>query len=106
MESDPDVDDHIDNADGRQKNMNGARPGRRGHGGRIARCVLDLLGHRLEGKTRGQALIYVSLMMMTLLSFGALVADGGLLFFNRRQMQNAVDAAALAGAQNLPKGPN
>lgn len=65
-----------------------------GHGGRVAR------------KSRGQALIYVSLIMMTLLAFGMIVVDGGLLFLNRRAMQNAVDAAALAAAQNLPKAPN
>lgn len=45
-------------------------------------------------------------MMMTLLGFAALVADGGLLWMNRRHLQNSVDAAALAGAQNLPMSPN
>jgi Flp pilus assembly protein TadG len=51
-------------------------------------------------------LVFVGLMMMTLIGFGALVVDGGMLWYNQRQMQNAVDADALAGAQNLPKSPN
>jgi hypothetical protein len=74
--------------------------------GRVVQYPRNFMARRLEGKTQGQALIYVSICMMTLLAFAALVADGGLLFMNRRQMQTAVDAAALAGAQNLPHDPN
>jgi Flp pilus assembly protein TadG len=60
------------------------------------------LTRRLEGKTRGQALIYMSIIIVVLLGFAALVADGGLIWLNRRAMQNAVDASALAAAQELP----
>jgi hypothetical protein len=78
----------------------------RAYAGRIVHRPWSIFARRLEGKSQGQALIYVSIMMMTLLGFAALVTDGGLLFVNRRHMQNAVDAAALAGAQNLPMPPN
>jgi hypothetical protein len=73
---------------------------------RAVHFPMNFMARRLEGKSQGQALIYVTIMMMTLLAFAALVVDGGMIFMNRRQMQNAVDAAALAGAQNLPLGPN
>lgn len=82
--------------------MTGFSAGVRRRVGRMLLLPQRVVARRLEGKTRGQAMIYVALMMMMLLGFGALVADGGLLFLNRRQMQNAVDAAALAGAQSLP----
>lgn len=72
----------------------------------MARYAMGVSRSRLEGKTRGQALIYVSITAMTLFAFAAVVADGGLLWLNRRDMQNAVDAAALAGAQQLPMDPN
>jgi hypothetical protein len=39
------------------------------------------------------------------LGFGALVTDVGLLYVQKAKLQNAVDAAALAGAQELPKNP-
>ena len=58
---------------------------------------------RVAGKTRGQALVMVGVMMMVLIGFAALVIDGGTAWYNRRLMQNAVDAAALAAAQNLPQ---
>ncbi len=58
-------------------------------------------------KSRGQALIYVTVCLLTLISFAALATDTGMLWVNRRALQNAADAAALAGAQELmePDGP-
>ncbi|MFN8557786.1 MAG: Tad domain-containing protein [Dehalococcoidia bacterium] len=44
----------------------------------------------------------VALMLVPLLGFVALAIDMGQLAINRRQLQNAVDAAALAAAQALP----
>ena len=47
----------------------------------------------------GQTLIYVALGMVVLLGFVALAIDGGHLYAERRAMQNAADAGALAGAR-------
>jgi hypothetical protein len=49
----------------------------------------------------GQALVQVALSMMVLLALLALIIDVGWLYADRRQAQNAADAAALAGAQAL-----
>ncbi len=53
---------------------------------------------------RGQAMILVAIAMVALLAMVGLALDGGKLHSNRRQMQNASDAAALAGAQVLLDG--
>ena len=50
---------------------------------------------------RGQALVLVALAMIALMAMLALVLDGGNTFMNRRAMQNASDAGALAGARQL-----
>jgi Flp pilus assembly protein TadG len=50
----------------------------------------------------GQALIFIMLAMPLLLAVVALVIDGSNLFTQRRSIQNAADAAALAVAQDLP----
>ncbi len=50
----------------------------------------------------GQAMVMVALMMVVILGFSALAIDGGRLYIARSKMQNAADAAALAGAQDLP----
>lgn len=47
----------------------------------------------------------VALSLATLLGFGALVTDVGFLYLQRRILQNAADAAALAGAAELPDTP-
>ena len=57
---------------------------------------------RLAGKSPGQALIMVTVMFMVLIGFVALATDTGLIWVNRRSLQNAADAAALAGVQQLP----
>ncbi len=56
---------------------------------------------RLLKERRGSVLIYITLSMFVLLGFGAGVADMGMLYENRRQLQNGADGAALAGAQEL-----
>ena len=49
----------------------------------------------------GQALIQVAISMLVLLAFVALATDVGSLYAERRKMQNAADAGALAGAMVL-----
>lgn len=49
----------------------------------------------------GQALVLVALLMVVLLGFAALVIDVGSLYITKANLQNAADAAALAGAKDL-----
>jgi Flp pilus assembly protein TadG len=60
---------------------------------------------RLRGGTGhaqlGQTLVIFALVQLVLLSALGLAIDGGYLYMKRRAMQNAADAAALAGAQAL-----
>lgn len=53
------------------------------------------------GDERGQALVLVAIFMMGLVAVAGLVADGGLVFAQRRELQNIADAAAAAGAMQL-----
>lgn len=50
----------------------------------------------------GQGLVLGTLAMIVILGFAALAIDVGMFLHERREMQKAVDAAALAGAQKLP----
>jgi len=49
----------------------------------------------------GQNLVLVALLMVVILGITAMVLDGGYAFAQRRRMQNAADAAAMAGAREL-----
>ena len=49
----------------------------------------------------GQALLWVAIMLPLFLAIIGLALDGGALFAARRQAQNAADAAARAGAQEI-----
>lgn len=51
---------------------------------------------------RGQALVFTLLFLTALLGMAALVLDVGSWFRAQRALQSAADAAALAGAQDLP----
>jgi len=53
----------------------------------------------------GQTLILFALMISVLLIFVVMVVDVGMFLEQRRNAQNVVDAAALAGAQELPNNP-
>ncbi len=53
----------------------------------------------------GQSMILIVLGLAALMAFMALAADGGNVYAQRRQVQNAVDAAAYAGGQRLAQ-PN
>ena len=52
-------------------------------------------------KQKGQVLVQVALLMVVLLAFLALAIDVGHVYAERRRMQNAADAGALAGAQEI-----
>ncbi len=54
---------------------------------------------------KGQALVVLVMALGVLMGIMALVIDGGMAFQQRRSLQNAVDAAALAGARELPADP-
>src|SRR2546422_315289 len=59
-----------------------------------------------KGK-RAQSLVIVALSATALFGIIALGLDAGRLYFQRRDVQNAADAGALAGAQELlPTGSN
>jgi hypothetical protein len=68
----------------------------------IRRAIINRVGRRLNTDQPGQALIMVGIMMLVLIGFVALATDTGIIWMNRRSLQNAADAAALAGVQNLP----
>ena len=54
---------------------------------------------------RGQVVIIAALLIVSLLGMTALVVDVGSIYEERRQTQTVADAAALAGAQDLPEYP-
>lgn len=51
---------------------------------------------------KGAVAVIAAIMLVVVISLGALVLDIGSLYERRRQVQTAVDGAALAGAQELP----
>ncbi len=50
---------------------------------------------------RGQSIIIIAVLMVGLIAMLGLIFDGGNAYFQRRRMQNASDAAALAGGRQL-----
>src|SRR5690242_20706070 len=62
-------------------------------------------GCESRGRSRreeGQALVLMMLALVVLLGFAGLVLDIGRTYVAQRQLQQAVDASALAAAQDLP----
>src|SRR6186997_850233 len=59
------------------------------------------IGLRAE---EGQTIVFVVAALPLLLAIGALIIDGSNLFVNKRSLQNAADASALAAAADLAKG--
>jgi Flp pilus assembly protein TadG len=55
---------------------------------------------------RGQILAVVALALVALLGIAAFSIDVGYAYYAKRQLQSATDAAALAGAQDLPNATN
>ncbi len=51
---------------------------------------------------KGLALIYIALLMVAICGFIGLAVDMGYMYVAKGQLQNAADAAALAGASGLP----
>lgn len=66
--------------------------------------VLRLLG-RLLGSERGQAAPLAAMLMATFFGLGAITVDVAHLWHQHQDVQKAVDAGALAGAQSLPDNP-
>ncbi len=56
---------------------------------------------RLHSDEGGQAIVLVAILMVGLVAVVGLVTDGGLVFSQRRDLQNVADAAALAGAMQI-----
>jgi uncharacterized membrane protein len=50
---------------------------------------------------RGQTIVWTAIMLPLFLTTVGLVADGGLVFAARRELQNVADSAARAGAQQV-----
>src|SRR5262249_35823894 len=68
--------------------------------------TISRLWNRLSGR-HGQALVITVFFILALFAFAALSIDGGRLYIERKKLQNATDAAALAGASTLPlKSPS
>ncbi len=61
---------------------------------------------KLLKKEDGQSLVIVALLMVILLGSVALTVDVGMLSVSKSELQNAADAAALAGLQELPDDPD
>ena len=59
-----------------------------------------------RGRETGQALILFVLALGVLLGFVAMSIDVGMILHERRSLQNAADAAALAAVQELPESPS
>lgn len=56
---------------------------------------------RLMHRENGQAIVLVALFMLGLVALAGLVADGGLVFAQRRDLQNLADSAAAAAAMEI-----
>jgi hypothetical protein len=57
---------------------------------------------KLNEKKKGIAVVFLAISITVILLSAALVIDIGMLALNKSKLQNACDAAALAGAQELP----
>ncbi len=55
---------------------------------------------------RGQAIVLMTLSLVVIMGMAALVLDVGNWFHTKRRLQGTADAAALAGAQQLPNDPS
>jgi Flp pilus assembly protein TadG len=64
---------------------------------------MTTVGRPLRKQPRGQALVTMAVSMVVLLGFVGLAIDVGMLMVTRNEMQNAADAAALAGVAAVYK---
>lgn len=60
-----------------------------------------LIGLEVRRQEKGVALIYMALASMAFIALAALALDGSNLYAQRRRMQTAADAAALAGVRSM-----
>ena len=60
---------------------------------------------RTRGES-GQVFVFVAVILTALVGMAALVVDVGSWYQAQRKLQTAADAAALAGAQELPLEPS
>ena len=68
---------------------------------REAVAAMTKLVRRLRDDESGQIIVLVAILMVGLVAVVGLVTDGGLVFSQRRDLQNVADAAALAGAMQI-----
>lgn len=59
---------------------------------------------KVMGEEKGSVMVMVVIALIVLIGFTGLVIDGGSAYLTKSRLQNAADAAALAGAQSLPDG--
>jgi len=57
-----------------------------------------------QSRERAQSIVILAIAIVGLVALMALVIDGGMLYYYRRQAQTAADAGALAGARELCEG--
>lgn len=62
---------------------------------------MNTVVRRLGREECGQVIVLVAILMVGLVAVVGLVTDGGLVFSQRRDLQNVADAAALAGAMQI-----
>jgi hypothetical protein len=73
---------------------------------KLKRLSIATPEYKANSSERGSIAILVALGMTVLLGSCAMVVDIGLTYVQKAKLQNAVDAAALAGAQELPGDPS
>jgi hypothetical protein len=56
---------------------------------------------RMKGNESGQSIVIIAFAMVAIIGMAALVLDGGYAYLERRRVQNAADAAVLAGVRTL-----
>lgn len=66
--------------------------------------LLQVLKHCIANQ-KGQVAVIVAVSLLAMLGMTAVVTDAGYLYVTKAQMQDAVDAAVLAGVQELPGRP-
>ncbi|WP_318506912.1 pilus assembly protein TadG-related protein [Bacillus sp. T3] len=62
--------------------------------------------NRFINNQNGAVAVIIALLMSVFLGISALVIDGGMLYMEKQKLRNVADAAALAGAQELPTTPD
>src|SRR5438132_8186945 len=73
------------------------------HAQRMTTRTQTQIGVERARKRSGQSLVIGALFAVALFGFAALCFDFGKLYVEKKKLQNATDAAALAGAMQLPQ---